>query len=47
MKKKWLFNFPKSLLKLKISDIRSEYGIDILSEEERSLSVTIDWSGVY
>ena len=47
MKKKWLFNFPTSLLKLKISDIRSEYGINILSEEERSLSVTIDWSGVY
>ena len=45
--RKWLFNFPTSLLKLNISDIRSEYGINILSEEERSLSVTIDWSGVY
>jgi len=47
IKKKWLFNFSKSLLKLRISDIRSEYGINILSDEERCLSVTIDWSGVY
>jgi len=47
MQKKWSFNFPKSLLQSKISDLRAEYGIQILSVEERSLSVTIDWSGVY
>ena len=47
MQKKWPFNFPKILLSRRISDLRDEYGIHILSPRERSLSVTIDWSGVY
>ncbi len=47
MHKKWPFNFPKEFVHLRISDLRAEYGIEILSLEERSLSISIEWSGKY
>ena len=37
MKKKWSYFVPKSYLSLKISDLRNEYGISILTKEELGL----------
>ena len=37
MKKKWSYFVPKSYLSLKISDLRDEYGISILTKEELRL----------
>ena len=37
MKKKWSYFVPKSYLSLKISDLRDEYGISILTKEELGL----------
>ena len=34
MKKKWPFKVPEAYLSMKISDLRKEYGIDVLPEEE-------------
>ncbi len=47
MSKKWPFRFPKQLLTRKISSLRAEYGIAILSSQERSRPLEIDWSGEY
>lgn len=37
MKKKWSYFVPKSYLSIKISDLRDEYGISILTKEELRL----------
>ena len=37
MKKKWLYFFPKSYLSYTIKDLRDEYGISILTQEELNL----------
>ena len=34
MKKKWPFKVPEEYLSMKISDLRKEYGIDVMPEEE-------------
>ena len=44
MKKKWPFKHPEEFLDRKISDLREEFGIKILSPEERDLKKVI-WSG--
>mgnify|MGYP000011444482 FL=1 len=45
MKKKWPFIAPKNLLEKKICDVRAEYGIIILSKEERHVKNPLEWSG--
>ncbi len=44
MKKRWPFKLPEDLLNKKISSLREEFGIQILSPEERSVK-KIFWSG--
>ena len=44
MKKKWPFEFPKSYLDRKICDLRQEYGIEILKEEDKTFQ-KLNWSG--
>ncbi len=44
MKKKWPLKVPESYLKRKICDLREEYGIQILSADERPKKF-IKWSG--
>ncbi len=43
MKKKWPFKVPEEYLSMKISDLRKEYGIDVLPEEEMK-SIELDLS---
>ena len=45
MKKKWPFIAPKNLLEKRICDVRAEYGIIILSKEERHVKNPLEWSG--
>ena len=45
MKKKWPFTFPKELLSKKVSELREEYGVSILTPEERDIK-RIKWSGL-
>ncbi len=44
MKKKWPFKFPKEYLDKKICDLREEYGIVILKEEDKGFK-KLNWSG--
>ena len=44
MKKKWPLKVPASYLQRKICDLREEYGIKILSENQRPKKF-IEWSG--
>ena len=44
MKKRWPFNHPEEFLDRKICDLREEFGIKILSPEQRNLKKVI-WSG--
>ena len=43
-KKKWPFIFPKELMDRSVSSLREEYGIKILTSEERNVK-KIKWSG--
>ena len=42
MTKKWEYKFPKTHLNQRICDIRSEYGVTILSPEERLINNPIE-----
>ena len=42
MTKKWEYKFPKEHLNQRICDIRSEYGVTILSPEERLINNPIE-----
>jgi hypothetical protein len=44
MKKKWPFKHPDDFLDRKISDLREEFGIQILSSQERRVKKIL-WSG--
>ena len=44
MKKRWPFKHPEEFLDRKICDLREEFGIQILTPEERELK-KITWSG--
>ena len=44
IKKKWPLKVPESYLKRKICDLREEYGIQILSVDQRPKKF-IKWSG--
>ncbi len=44
MKKKWPLKVPESYLDRRICDLREEYGIQILNEDQRPKKF-IDWSG--
>jgi len=46
MKKKWPFKSYEEYLKMRICDIRDEFGIKILLPEERKLKNPIVWSGL-
>ena len=46
MKKRWPFKHPEEFLDRKICDLREEFGIKILSPEERDLKKVI-WSGTH
>ncbi len=43
MRKKWPFEVPADLLDRKLSDLRKEYGISVLSEEQRRPSRVTDF----
>ena len=43
-KKKWPFIFPKELMDRSVSSLREDYGIKILTSEERNVK-KIKWSG--
>ena len=45
MKKKWPFASPDYLLAKRICDLREEYGINILTPEERSTIKPLQWTG--
>ena len=45
MKKKWPFVSPDSLMDQKVSDLREEFGIRILTPEERMIKKPLIWSG--
>ena len=45
MKRKWPFTFPKELLSEKVSQLREEYAVSILTPEERDIK-RIEWSGL-
>ena len=45
MKKKWPFVSPDSLMNQRVCDLREEYGIKILSPEERLVKKPLIWSG--
>ena len=47
MNKKWPFRVPEEYLEKSILDLRSEYGIDILSLEERTPKRKLKWSGSF
>ena len=44
MNKKWPFQFPEEYLNRTICDLRKEYGIEILKEEDKKIKKLI-WSG--
>jgi hypothetical protein len=44
MKKKWPFEFPEAYYDRKIFDLREEYGIEILKEEDKQFR-KLNWSG--
>ena len=44
MKKKWPFEFPEAYYDRKIFDLREEYGIEILKEEDKKFR-KLNWSG--
>jgi hypothetical protein len=43
-KKKWPFIFPNELMDRSVTSLREEYGIKILTPEERNVK-KIQWSG--
>ena len=45
MNKKWPFVSPDSLMNQRVCDLREEYGIKILSPEERLVKKPLVWSG--
>ena len=45
MNKKWPFVSPDSLMNQRVCDLRKEYGIKILSPEERLVKKPLIWSG--
>jgi len=45
MNKKWPFVSPDSLMDQKVSDLREEFGIRILTPEERMIKKPLIWSG--
>ena len=45
MNKKWPLNSPDYLMNQKVCDIRKEYGIKILSPEERVITKPLVWAG--
>ena len=45
MNKKWPFVLPDSLMDQKVCDLREEFGIKILSPEERMIKKPLIWSG--
>jgi hypothetical protein len=47
MSNKWPFRVPEDYLEKSILDLRSEYGIDILSLEERTPKRKLKWSGSF
>ena len=44
MNKKWPFQFPEEYLDRRIKELREEYGIEILKEEDKKIKKLI-WSG--
>jgi len=46
MKKKWPFKSYEEYLKMRICDIRDEFGIKILLPEERKITNPVIWSGL-
>ena len=47
MNMKWPFRVPEEYLEKSILDLRSEYGIDILSLKERTPKRKLKWSGSF
>ena len=45
MKKKWPFVSPDSLMNQRVCDLREEFGIKILTPEERIVKKPLIWSG--
>ena len=45
MTKKWPFNSPDYLMSQRVCDLREEYGITILSPEERVIAKPLVWAG--
>ena len=45
MKKKWPFVSPDSLMNRRVCDLREEFGIKILTPEERMVKNPLIWSG--
>ena len=45
MNKKWPFVSPDSLMNQRVCDLREEYGIKLLSPEERLVKKPLIWSG--
>jgi hypothetical protein len=45
MNKKWPFVSPDSLMDQKVCDLREEFGIKILTPEERMIKKPLIWSG--
>ena len=45
MNKKWPFQSTESLMNQRVCDLREEYGIKILSPEERLVKKPLIWSG--
>ena len=45
MKKKWPFVSPDSLMNQRVCDLREEFGIKILTPEERMVKKPLIWSG--
>jgi hypothetical protein len=45
MNKKWPFVSPDSLMNQRVCDLREEFGIKILTPEERLVKKPIIWSG--
>ena len=44
MNKKWPFQFPDEYLDRRINELREEYGIEILKEDDKKIKKLI-WSG--
>ena len=45
MNKKWPFKSPDSLMNVRVTDLRKEYGITILEPEERIIKEPLTWKG--